>query len=459
MTGYSGCTQESLSLSATSQNQISGNTYDAAGDLAVVPGTGGGTYSYNALGQMSATNGVSYFYDGDGKRVKKSNGKLYWYGTSGNALDETDLGGNLISEFVFFDGKRIARRDSPSNGVYYYFADHLGTSREIVQAGQSASCYDADFYPFGVERTPYINTCPHSYKFTGKERDSESSFDYFDARHYASTMGRFMTADPSGLLAQKPANPQSWNLYAYAMNNPLINIDPTGLDCVYANDAGNGVESIDHNSNSGECGDNGGSWVPGYADENWAHFNNNTNMFQVGSFNGSGNNATVDYTMFAAGAQTQFNGDESSCNSGCAGFSLANANWLQNQLVGNSMLGGLDGYIQFLTGRETPLQGGLLIKLAAGPLDPSQDHWAGPGGMGPPDGRGDWAASVHDYNFSTNDIKVGSYFNPTVNLATSKALIKSNNTLMRNAGGIQSVKMFLFFGPANALQWYANSWK
>jgi hypothetical protein len=99
------------------------------------------------------------------------------------------------------------------------------------------------------------------------------------------------------------------------------------------------------------------------------------------------------------------------------------------------------------------------MQLAAGPLDPSTDHWAGPGGMGPPGGRGDWAASVHDYNFSTNDIKVGSYFNPTLSLTTSRALIKSNNTLMRNAGGIQSLKMGLFFGPANALQWYANSWK
>jgi len=65
--------------------------------------------------------------------------------------------------------------------------------------------------------------------------------------------------------------------------------------------------------------------------------------------------------------------------------------------------------------------------------------------MGPPGGRGDWAASVHDYNFMTNDIKISSYFNPTLKLATANALIKSNNTLMRNAGGVQSVKMFLVF--------------
>ena len=89
-------------------------------------------------------------------------------------------------------------------------------------------------------------------RFTGKERDSESGNDYFGARYYGSSMGRFMSPDPSGLLAQKPQDPQSWNLYAYARNNPLINIDPTGLDCIFANNAGNGVESIDHNSNAGE---------------------------------------------------------------------------------------------------------------------------------------------------------------------------------------------------------------
>lgn len=299
-----------------------------------------------------------------------------------------------------------------------------------------------------------------AYRLTGKERDSESGLDNFDARYFGSSMGRFMSPDPSGLLAQKPEDPQSWNLYAYARNNPLIYLDPTGLDCVYANDAGNGVESIDHNSNSGECGNSGGSWVPGYAAENWAHFNTTTGMFQVGSINGSGSSATVDYTMFGAGDNTGFNANDTAC-SGCAGFASANANWLSGQLSKDGVPG-LNGYIQFLAGREEQLHGGLGMKLLSGPLDPNDDHWAGPGGMGPPGGQGDWAASVHDYSFFSHDITIqntGHYFGLNLSPETRQALIQSNNTLIRNAGGVQGVKMGMFFGIVNAFQWYVGSWK
>lgn len=66
------------------------------------------------------------------------------------------------------------------------------------------------------------------YKFTGKERDSESGLDNFGARYDASSMGRFMTPDPL-LSSGRLGNPQTWNRYAYALNNPLRIIDPTGL--------------------------------------------------------------------------------------------------------------------------------------------------------------------------------------------------------------------------------------
>src|ERR1700758_1866007 len=111
--------------------------------------------------------------------------------------------------------------------------------------------------------------------FTGKERDAESGLDYFSARHYASTMGRFMSPDPSGQYFANPNNPQSLNLYSYAQNNPLINTDPTGLYCDYSdhNDPESGFDAsqFDYRSDSQECGKNGGQWVS----DAYTHTNSN----------------------------------------------------------------------------------------------------------------------------------------------------------------------------------------
>jgi len=65
---------------------------------------------------------------------------------------------------------------------------------------------------------------PHS---TGKERDAESGNDYFGARYFGSSMGRFLSPD-AFYHDSHVADPQSWNEYAYARNNPLRYTDPTG---------------------------------------------------------------------------------------------------------------------------------------------------------------------------------------------------------------------------------------
>ena len=227
--GYTGCTQESLSVAATTKNQISGYTYDAAGNMTGVPSIA--SYAYNAENQLTQTVGIAYTYDGDGKRVQKSTGKLYWYGMGSDPLDETDATGSTdnaaFNEYIFFNGKRIARRDS-SNTVNYYFADHLGTAR-IVTSSVGAVLDDSDFYPFGGERT-VVSSSGNSYKFTGKERDAESGLDYFGARYYASTMGRFSSTDPKGLGLRHLLNPQKLNKYSYVLNNPLSLFDPNGME-------------------------------------------------------------------------------------------------------------------------------------------------------------------------------------------------------------------------------------
>jgi RHS repeat-associated protein len=103
--------------------------------------------------------------------------------------------------------------------------------------GQTSTCYDADFYPYGGE-IAHTNTCTQNYKFTSKERDIESGLDYFGARHYASTLGRYLSPDPLNASAHV-ADPQSWNRYAYVLNNPLRYVDPTGMDpgCGTGNDS------------------------------------------------------------------------------------------------------------------------------------------------------------------------------------------------------------------------------
>jgi RHS repeat-associated protein len=63
--------------------------------------------------------------------------------------------------------------------------------------------------------------------FTGKERDSESGNDYFGARYYASSMGRFMSPDPIA-ISPELENPQSWNKYSYTFNRPMSLTDPDG---------------------------------------------------------------------------------------------------------------------------------------------------------------------------------------------------------------------------------------
>jgi RHS repeat-associated protein len=96
---------------------------------------------------------------------------------------------------------------------------------------------------------------------TGKEHDSESGNDYFGARYYASSMGRFLSPDPSQLYFANPAYPQSLNLYTYGRNNPLVNIDPTGMDCVYDDGGGNFHTTTGDCDNSTEALANAGHYI------------------------------------------------------------------------------------------------------------------------------------------------------------------------------------------------------
>ncbi|MBL8141959.1 MAG: hypothetical protein JNM38_12650 [Acidobacteria bacterium] len=112
--------------------------------------------------------------------------------------------------------------------VEYYGHDALGSVRVVFDTSGTAIAR-ADYEPFGeaytVPSMPGPSGLPAK-QFTGQERDAEASLDYFGARFFVPRTGRFPQVDPvyAGLF-----DPQQWNRYAYARNNPLMFIDPTGM--------------------------------------------------------------------------------------------------------------------------------------------------------------------------------------------------------------------------------------
>ncbi len=218
------CSSPTMSVTVNAKNQVtnSGFTYDSGGNL-----TADGTYTYTWDGEngLASANGVTYTYDGDGKRVKKSSGTLYWYDAGGNVIEETDLNGNLVNDYIYAAGMRLARR-SASGLILTYFTDPLGSSRYIQGAGGLTHA-ESDYYPFGGERV-ISNTLAsaNNYKFTGMERDSESGLDHTLFRQFTSTYGRWLSPDPDCFGC---TNPQKLNRYAYVLNNPVSTTDPSGL--------------------------------------------------------------------------------------------------------------------------------------------------------------------------------------------------------------------------------------
>ena len=66
-------------------------------------------------------------------------------------------------------------------------------------------------------------------RFTAKERDTETGLDYFGARYYSGRIERFTSVDPAMTIQANLVDPQRWNRYAYARNNPYRYMDPDGL--------------------------------------------------------------------------------------------------------------------------------------------------------------------------------------------------------------------------------------
>jgi RHS repeat-associated protein len=141
----------------------------------------------------------------------------------------------------------LATTKAAASGEYQYAtADHLGSPRAWTdQSGNLIAGGRHDYAPFGEELSAGIGirSASNGYgddsvrqKFTSKERDSETGLDFFGARYFAGAQGRFTSVD-SLMSSAHIIEPQSWNRYAYTLNNPLRFVDVKGL-YVWGADAG-----------------------------------------------------------------------------------------------------------------------------------------------------------------------------------------------------------------------------
>jgi RHS repeat-associated protein len=152
--------------------------------------------------------GDVYGYAPDNKRVYKkvgANEEVYFWGVGGERLGvyapRTSNGTPYFEKMTtwkYFAGRRLQMQD------------RLGS----VATGSR-------YYPYGEEGTPTANNTD---KFATYWRDA-TGLDYADQRYYASTRGRFLEVDPG---PHDPVNPQSWNRYSYAWNDPVNLVDRDG---------------------------------------------------------------------------------------------------------------------------------------------------------------------------------------------------------------------------------------
>ncbi len=183
------------------------------------------TYAWDSNGRPVTVDGVGVTYDALGDMVEQNRSGTYTEIAYAPSLGKLALmsGTTLQKGFVPLTGGAAAVYNS-SGLAYYRHSDWLGSSRFASTTSQTMY-FDGAYAPFSE---PYAQTGTSDLSFTGQNQDTVSNLYDFPAREYG-IQGRWPSPDPAGIGAVNPADPQSWNRYAYVRNSPLNITDPTGM--------------------------------------------------------------------------------------------------------------------------------------------------------------------------------------------------------------------------------------
>ncbi|MGI8467429.1 MAG: RHS repeat-associated core domain-containing protein [Pyrinomonadaceae bacterium] len=236
---------QSLSYDQPSNRiNTAGYLYDLAGNLTKGQDAAGNwqTYEYDQAGRMlrvrDAANNIleTNTFAADRNRLinETQTQRTYyaWGGSSVIAEYTEPLAGNTptYSKSYIYAGSRLLSTFTNNNGaetLAFQHPDRLGT--KLVTNPAANTSFEQATLPFGTSLDAET-TGTTNQRFTSYDRSAVSGLDYAVNRSYSSAQSRFTQVDPIGMNSASIGNPQSMNLYAYVQNNPVDNIDPSGLD-------------------------------------------------------------------------------------------------------------------------------------------------------------------------------------------------------------------------------------
>jgi RHS repeat-associated protein len=215
-------------------------SYDATGNLISEQLNGKQrSYQYDSINQLIGiqdddTEKAHYQYDPFGRRISKTvNGETTYYLYSDEGLiAELDQNGTMQVAYGWMPDTvwgtsplwqtSLDNNQTLKNADYHYLiTDYLGTPQLAVNSrGQQTWKGIAD--AFGNTQLDLDNQITLNLRQPGQYYDQESGLYYNLARHYNPQIGRYIEADPLGVMG-------GLNLYGYANANPLMYADPYGL--------------------------------------------------------------------------------------------------------------------------------------------------------------------------------------------------------------------------------------
>jgi RHS repeat-associated protein len=188
--------------------------YDANGNMTA---SGGDTLTYDGENRPITFNSIQFVYGPDGARLKKINGAT----TTLYLGAEVEIAGS--THIKYLPGDARVSGTGGSAVTHWFLRDHLNSVRALTDLA-GAVTQRANYRVYGerlgtqavVEAKGYID----------ERHDDDTGLTYLNARYYDPAIGRFVSADPSDPTAAGVGV----NRYAYAGNNPVLNLDPLGLE-------------------------------------------------------------------------------------------------------------------------------------------------------------------------------------------------------------------------------------